>query len=241
MSGKAIGIVGGVGPAAGYDLAMKVLKHTKAATDQEHIDTFVVSCPDRTAYLLSGGGDPAPGISACLEKLAACGASVAGIACNTAHSKKILDHVRIPKSLCFINMIECVRSEIERRGGMRRVGLLSTLGTLETGVYDEYFSEGCGIELVKPDHEISLRVHEAIYDREYGIKSSVAISHKAKASIEAGVSNLKSKDCEAVILGCTELPLVFDGRAEYDRVALVDPTDILAMALVRASCPEKLC
>ncbi len=195
MNGKAIGIIGGAGPAAGYDLAIKILKHTKAAIDQEHIDTFVVSCPssipDRTAYLLSGGSDPASGISACFEKLAACGASVAAIACNTAHSKRILDHVAIPELICFLNMIECVRQHLERSGGIRRAGLLSTLGTLETSVYDEYFSECCEIELVKPDQDVSLLVHNAIYDKEYGIKSSTAISKRARASIEAGRGELE--------------------------------------------------
>ena len=41
-------------------------------------------------------------------------------------------------------------------------------------------------------------------------------------------------------MGCTELPLVFNGSRKYFETDLVDPTEILAMALIRATEPDKL-
>ncbi len=43
-----------------------------------------------------------------------------------------------------------------------------------------------------------------------------------------------------MILGCTELPLVFNGKRSYKGTDLVDPTEILAIALIRETEPEKL-
>ncbi len=236
---KAIGIVGGVGPLAGTDLADKVFKHTKAKTDQEHIDLYLVSCPsiipDRTDFLLAGGDDPAPGIERCIETLALCGAGTVGISCNTAHSPDIIDRVRIPEGVTLVNMIEKTAEYVKRTFGDARVGLLSTLGTLNTGVYDRYFDN-----LVKPNDCVAQEVHQAIYDKTYGIKAVSPVSSKAVVSIYEAVLHLKSKGCKAVILGCTELPLVFPGKDSFEGVKLIDPTEILAIELIRGTCPEKL-
>ena len=54
---KTIGIVGGVGPYAGLDLAKKIFDNTEAQHDQEHLDVLLVNSPrlidDRTAYILA--------------------------------------------------------------------------------------------------------------------------------------------------------------------------------------------
>ena len=239
---KAIGIVGGVGPSAGTDLANKVFSHTKAVKDQDHINLFLTSCPsiipDRTEFLLSGGGDPAPGIEKCIGFLASCGATAVGISCNTAHAPEILGRVRIPDGVCFVNMIERTASFVSKVFGDKensKVGLLATLGTLHCNVYDKYFSD-----IVKPDNSVAEEVHQAIYDREYGIKALSAVSDRARKAVCRAVDHLKGKGCGVVILGCTELPLVFNGSRKYNGTDLVDPTEILAMELIRATEPDKL-
>ena len=58
---KTIGIIGGMGPEAAMDLAKKILNHTPAKRDQEHIPVLIynnTAIPDRTEYLLGGGEDP---------------------------------------------------------------------------------------------------------------------------------------------------------------------------------------
>lgn len=241
---RAIGIVGGVGPSAGTDLVNKVFRHTRAGKDQDHINLFLISCPsiipDRTGYLLNGGDDPAPGMQKCMELLAGCGATAIGIACNTAHAPEILGRVRIPDGLKLINMIEQTALYVSdmdagQGSGQPVVGLLSTLGTLDCGVYDKYFTD-----LVKPDREVAESVHYAIYDSAYGIKATPAVSDRARKVVCDAVMHLKEKGCRAVILGCTELPLVFEGESDFNGVILVDPTEILAIELIRATEPDKL-
>ena len=246
---RAIGIVGGVGPSAGTDLVNKVFSHTVAHKDQDHINLFLTSCPsiipDRTDYLLSGGEDPAPGLEKCIRWLSDCGATAVGIACNTAHAPEILGRVKVPQGVTLINMIEQTSLHVSRMAqsfmsGTResrefRVGILATLGTLQCNVYDRYFSD-----LVKPDAPVAKAVHEAIYDKAYGIKALPYVSDKARDVVCGAVMHLRDKGCSAVILGCTELPLVFDKEHCYNGVELVDPTEILAIELIRATAPEKL-
>lgn len=241
---SAIGIVGGVGPSAGTDLAEKVFSHTKAEKDQDHINLYLVSCPsivpDRTAYLLSGGDNPAPGIQKCIETLAACGATAVGISCNTAHSPKILSQVRLPGGIRFINMIENTCRYIQEKYPSSKIGILATLGTNRTGIYDEYFSNYPDLELVKLEPEDQKVVHDAIYNKEYGIKAVSPVSDKASDTIRDAVLKLKEKGCRAVILGCTELPLVFPSEKSFSGISLIDPTDVLATELVKSVAPEKL-
>ena len=238
---RAIGIVGGVGPSAGTDLVNKVFSHTRAEKDQDHINLFLTSCPsiipDRTGYLLEGGDDPAPGLEKCIRWLAGCGATAVGIACNTAHAPEILGRVNLPDGVKLINMIEQTAIYVSRMGdgAELKVGILATLGTLKCNVYDRYFKS-----LVKPDAAVAGAVHAAIYDREYGIKATPAVSDKARGVVCDAVMHLREKGCSAVILGCTELPLVFCGEHSYNGVKLVDPTEILAIELIRATEPEKL-
>lgn len=236
---SAIGIVGGVGPLSGTDLADKVFKHTKAVRDQDHIDLYLVSCPslipDRTEFLLNGGADPVPGMECCIEKLASCGATVVGISCNTAHSPDIIDRVKLPSAVTLINMIEKTCQFVKFNFADSKIGLLCTLGTLQTDVYDKYFQD-----LVKPDLDVATAVHSAIYDKDYGIKAISPITLAARDIVCNAILHLKEKGCKAVILGCTELPLVFPGQNSYQGVSLIDPTEILAVELVKAVAPEKL-
>ena len=89
-----IGIVGGAGPYAGLDLAQKLLQQTIAKSDQDYLPTLLISTPelidDRTGFLLGETGkNPAYAISNNLLDLEELGATVAGIACNTAHAPEI--------------------------------------------------------------------------------------------------------------------------------------------------------
>jgi len=91
-----IGIVGGMGPYAGLDLARKVFDHTIASRDQEHLPLVLVSAPeeieDRSVFLKGQSNrNPADSILPIISTLERAGASVVGIPCNTAHAPQIFD------------------------------------------------------------------------------------------------------------------------------------------------------
>ncbi|MCJ7713906.1 aspartate/glutamate racemase family protein, partial [Candidatus Bathyarchaeota archaeon] len=83
-------------------------------------------------------------------------------------------------------------------------------------------------------------IHPAIYHPSYGIKTvSNPIHPQARENLIKGISFLKEEGAQAVILGCTEIPLAITEKKIND-ILLIDPTTVLARALIRFSNPEKI-
>ena len=248
-----IGVLGGVGPFAGMDFVRNIFNNTRAVKDQEHLDCVLVSCPsiipDRTDFLLSCEDmeNPALGLFESATKLHAAGVAYAVVACNTAHSAIIFKPFRemVEKSLSgltIINMLETCAYHVKKslessQSGAKRIGLLATRGTHKSGVYHEYF--GDGIELLEPEVAGQERVHEAIYSKDFGIKAySQPVKPQAREVIATEISSLVNRGAQAIILGCTELPLaVTPGEVA---VPVIDPGLIAARALIALVAPEKL-
>lgn len=243
----AIGILGGVGPYAGLDLARKVFDATVAATDQEHLPVLLFSFPDRivdrTRFLLGEVQEnPGEAIGSILCALADAGATVIGIPCNTAHSPYILQPAlsaltKHNQNVRFVHMIEAVIAHIqERYPEAKRIGVLSTRGTYQAEVYQQALAQ-VGLTALFSDSSGRERVHEAIIHPVYGIKAcSNPVTAKARALVEREAVILAEQGAEAIILGCTELPLI----GMTSRVPLVDTTEVLAHALIRVFAPERL-
>jgi aspartate racemase len=245
-----IGVVGGMGPYAGLDLVRKIFDQTKAGTDQEHLPVAMLSyahrIQDRSAYLFGEAVEnPALTIAEVVRQLDGLGATVAGIPCNSAHAPPIFDAVKA--HLCasghrirLLHMIEEAAQVARSTGsGIRRIGALSTLATHRLGLY-QHAIEAAGFEAVLPEEEQARRVHQAIYDPTYGIKAhSNPVTDTARRLLIDALAHLRDAGAEAVMLGCTELPLAVSD-AVLDGTLLIDPTRALARALIRETYPEKL-
>ena len=96
MEPPIIGIIGGMGPQAGLDLAEKVIAETTAAKDQEHLPMALLSyghkIGDRSAYVFGEiTKNPGFAIASVARTLAELGVRVAGIPCNSAHAPEIFN------------------------------------------------------------------------------------------------------------------------------------------------------
>ncbi len=246
---ESIGIVGGVGPYAGLDLNRKIFDNTLAATDQEHLSVIMVSAPseitDRTRYLLQRDVEnPAKNLFKIINMLDELSVTVAGIPCNTAHAEPIfsvLSQLILEGRLGIklLNMISEVMAELKADDNYLQVGVLSTLGTYQTHLYADYMHK-TGIPIVPPDESLIKSVHSAIYHPVFGIKAqSNPVTQEASALITTAVRTLANQGADTVILGCTELPLALPN--DYlDGIRLIDPTIILARALIRNVNSDKL-
>lgn len=245
-----IGIVGGVGPYAGLDLQRKILEQTVAARDQDHLPVIAVSrpgpIPDRTEYLLGRVAEnPAGAMLEQLRLLAGAGAGVAAIPCNTAHAPAIFDVIRagvaeFAPSLPLLHMIDETAAHLKaHHPALATIGILSTTGTWRARLYPAAL-EPLGYRVVVPDEPMQeALVHPAIYDPGYGIKATGVVAPRAQGDLAQAIAALRRQGAEAILLGCTELPLAFPGR-EHEGVPLIDPTLALARALIRAADPQRL-
>ena len=120
---KIIGIIGGMGPLATADLFEKIIRATAAARDQD-FPHVIVDCntdiPDRTAAILMGGEDPVPQLVRSANTLAAAGADVLIMPCNTAHW--FYDDLCLRTHLPVLHMLRLTADRLEW-AGVNAVGL----------------------------------------------------------------------------------------------------------------------
>ena len=246
-----IGVIGGVGPYAGLDFVKKIFSSTRAVKDQDHLNCILISCssiiPDRTGFLLQGKNEeenPAFGMFVSARRLHLAGVRIASVACNTAHAGHIFKPFcdKVKESLPdfeIVNMLESTALFVKEVLHINSLGLLATLGTHKSRVYHEYFKEDDGLHLIEPDENGQEKVHDAIYNKDYGIKAkSDQISSQAKGQICDEINKLIDRGAKGIILGCTELPLAVD-PSDFS-LPLIDPGLIAARRLIALTAPEKL-
>lgn len=250
MSDAHIGIVGGVGPLAGVDLAQKIMSNTVAAADQDHIPLTLISLPslieDRTRFLVGESSiNPAHAVVSIIDLLAAGGATVIGIPCNTMHAPPIFDVIRRETrsshpEIEIVSMVdEVIRTIRDRFGTASPIGVLTTAGGYRTALYSDALGRA-GLSPIVPGERGRSRVHETIYSPEYGIKAHPdRVSQHALEVIADAVQELRDLGAQAVIAGCTELAYAMTEPTLYG-MPIVGSTEVLARALVARAAPEKL-
>lgn len=162
------------------------------------------------------------------DKLARAGADFLICPDNTIH--QALAHVLPQSPRPWLHIAEEVAAEAAARG-YRRIGILGTRWLVDSSVYpDKLAAEG--LDHVRPGQEDRDALARIIMDElVYGVFKPESV-----ARLQAIIGNLRDAGCDAVVLGCTELPLVLnDGNSA---LPTLDSTRILARAaLTRALQP----
>jgi len=223
---RMFGIIGGMGPEATVDFYREVLRLTPARNDQEHIPVLIYSnpqIPERTKAILEGGVSPLPMLVETARLLEQAGAGALAMPCNTAHYyfEPLQSSIQVP----IFHMIKETADGFSRRvPDGRRVGLLATTGTVRSGIYQQIFDRK-NIDVLTADPVDQ----DSIMD---GIRKIKAATHDEVTALmfEAIGARLVKSGAQAVILGCTEIPLAFnESRAGY---LTLNATRILAQAAV---------
>ena len=227
MPEKIIGILGGMGPEATIDLFYKIIKFTPAEKDQDHLRIIIDNnpkIPDRTAAILGKGKDPLPALQETARNLEKAGADFIIIPCNTAHYflRSIQESVKIP----ILNMIEETAKETRRKiPPIQKVGLLASTGVYETKIYHQNFKK-FNIEVISPEKKDEEKIMKVIYAVKAG-----DLSEEVKKNIISIAQKLIDKGSEAIITGCTEIPLILkEGDVS---VPIIDPTQVLAKIAIQ--------
>jgi len=94
---------------------------------------------------------------------------------------------------------------------------------------------------VLPDPDVREHdIHAALYAPSFGIKTCPGgISKEASTRIHKAIRHLQLNGAEAVILGCTELPLAIK-EDQVDGMPILDPARIIVEKLIRETYPDKL-
>lgn len=249
MNKQIIGIIGGIGPLAGIDLCKRIVENTTAKTDQEHLPFLLASIPnrivDRTEYVLGNiKTNPAFSIVEIILALEKSGATIIGIACNTAHAPQIFELIlselnQHKSGIEVVNMIDETIQIIKSQANIQKAGILSTSGCYKTKVYANKLSDA-GLKAVLLDFDThNSLIHDAIYNSEYGIKSFAKTSDKSVIQINSAIRELKNQGSQGIILGCTEIAMIED-KLDFQGLIPFNSSTILARAMIKKTYPEKL-
>jgi aspartate racemase len=151
------------------------------------------------------------------------GADFVVICTNTMH--RMADDVQSSIKIPLLHIADATAEKIKDRG-LRKVGLLGTKFTMEQDFYKGRLVINHGLDILVPDERERLIIHEIIYTELCLGK----IDQGSKSKFVAIINRLITNGIEAVILGCTEIPLLV--RQEDITVPLFDTTRIHAESAV---------
>ena len=224
MSDLCAGVIGGMGPDATVDFMARVLALTPASGDQDHIRLLVdqnPKIPNRQRAILGGGESPAPTLAAMAARLEASGCDFLVMPCNTAHV--FLDAILAATRIPFVSIID-VTLERALGSGAARIGVLASGACIEAGVYQDAIAAAGKTPVLQTQSELAdltlLIARIKTGDRGPGVR----------AEMQALAKRLTERRAEALILGCTEIPIVLD-ETDAD-VPLFSSSDILAETTV---------
>jgi aspartate racemase len=159
------------------------------------------------------------------RKLATIGAEFLVCPDNTIH--QALPYVEPRSPLRWLHIAEVVAAQAVERG-YRRLGLTGTRWLVESEIYPEKLAAR-GLAYVRPNPMERDDINRIIMEElVYGV-----ITPEAAAYFQRVIGRMKAEGCDAVVLGCTEIPLIMSDA--NSPLPTLDSTRLLARAALRRS------
>ena len=224
--GRILGVLGGMGPLASAHFMVRLTELTEVGREQDHVPAILWSdprVPDRIAAHRGSGPSPLPWLVHGLKGLARAGCGAVAIPCNTAHGW--IDGMREASAVPILHIIDAAAADLRRQGVVGgRIGVLGTAPTLAMRLYQDWL-ERLGWSVIEPD---PAEMEELVIPAIAAVKQNR--SAKGYPLVAEMIGRLSGRGADAVVLGCTELPLAVRAGPKLE-TTLVDTID----ALVRAS------
>lgn len=204
---KKAGLVGGMGPQSTMPYYLDVVYGVRQRTRPDFFPNLTIESInvfEVLDYCARGDYDGLTHhVLRAVRNLAAAGADFAVLTANTTHI--IFDRLQALSPIPLLSIVEATCAEAARRG-YRRVALLGTVFTMTRDFYRQPFARA-GIDVVVPSPDEMRIVDTRITDElELGL-----VRPQTLAEFQAIISRLqRDQGAQAVILGCTELPLLLN-------------------------------
>ncbi|MEX0299896.1 MAG: aspartate/glutamate racemase family protein [Kordiimonas sp.] len=226
MSSKHIGIVGC--SAEGAALCFQTLCMEGAEYGGKHWHPEIsMHTPPLTDYMEYIDRDDWAGVGDVMlrsaQKLADIGADFVICPDNTIHQALHYIEDRLP--VPWLHIADAVVAQA-KECGYKRIGLTGTKWLVNSSVYPERI-EAAGLEYVRPTEDEREKINSIIMDELVpGVFRPEAVTYFQKV-----IDGLKEQGCDAVILGCTEIPLIIND--DNSSLPTLDSTRLLARAALR--------
>ena len=224
-----MGILGGMGPLATSFFFDRIVRHTDAERDQDHIDICILnraSMPDRTQEIEDK--DEARFVGLAVDdcrKMELMGVEYIAVPCNTSHY--FFEEIQSQIQAQLIHMVRETVLEAKRQcPQIRKLGIMATNGTVMADVYGKE-CRAQGIEAVYPSEKMQKNVMHIIYEEvKKGKRGEADRFYRI-------VGELMEQGCERVVLACTELSYFkqYYELPEY----IMDAMDVLVRRFIELS------
>jgi aspartate racemase len=162
------------------------------------------------------------------DKLAKTGADFLICPDNTIH--QALPYVEPQSQLPWLPIAEVVATQAAEKG-FRRLGLTGTRWLVESEVYPEKLAAR-GLTWMRPEQTEREEINRIIFEElVYGIFKPEALAYFQRV-----IGLMKDGGCDAVVLGCTEIPLIVDDS--NSPLPTLDSTRLLARAALRRAVEQ---
>jgi aspartate racemase len=214
---KTIGILGGMGPAS-------TIAYYRYITDRYYELYGNYAYPEIAVFsvdfqtIIDARYDRPDIVRDAIEALHRAGADFVVASCNSIHVvyDRIADDLPIP----WVSIVD-VLGEHVRKSGTTRVGLLGTALTMRQGFYQRGLAH-YGVETIVPEEAEQQQVNAIIFaELVRGV-----MTEASKGVMLESVERLSRAGADAVVLGCTEIPLLI--QQDDTTVPLFDTTTLHA-------------
>lgn len=223
-----LGVLGGMGPLATADFLGKLVTNNSAQTDQGHVPVILYgdcTTPDRTASIVGNGPSPLPKLLAGIEFLNRAGVRAICIPCNSAHCW--YEDMVAASAVPVLHIVRASAAQVRKKNPQAKVvGVLSTLGTHQMGIYRKTLADQ-GYAVVTPtDDEFQSLVSPGIAM----IKANQLDA--AEVVFREATERLVARGAQVVVLGCTEIPIGMRKQYLLNPALFVDSNDALALSVI---------
>ena len=222
-----LGILGGMGPAASAEFYRRLVEQTTASCDQEHIPVIIwgdPTVPDRSTSLINRDDLPWEKLKQGILGLKNAGCDHIVIPCNTAHFwYDRMSNLGVP----ITHIVDSVAKELNSLNIHNgTIGIIGTKATMSLGLYQHYLG-GRGWSCITPStYEMDMYVQPAI---DLIKANDMEAAHDLLLKV---IEGLMSYGVNAVVLGCTEIPLAVK-ETHYKNIPLINSIDSLVKVAIK--------
>lgn len=224
---KKIGILGGLSPESTQLYYSEIVKKYLARSEGQfpEIIIYSVNLMECKAYLDNNKPDALVKVlSNAVDSLVMAGADFVVMASNTPHI--VFDQVNQAAKVPMISIVKESAKYADKVSSSKKVGLLGTGFTMKATFFAEEY-EKHGLNLFVPNESEQNYIHEKIFSE---LTSGIVKKETRHKFFDITKSLIDKYNIDSLVLGCTELPLIFDN--EYPGIQYVDTAEIHISSIV---------
>lgn len=218
---KKIGILGGLSPEATQMYYAEIVKKylSRSGGQFPEIIIYSVNLTECKSYLDNNTPEILEKVlSEKVDSLVKAGAEFVAMASNTPHI--VFDQVNQSAKVPMISIVEESAKFASLVSTNKKIGLMGTGFTMKADFFPECFTKH-GLNLFVPKDDDQKYLHEKIFSE---LAVGIVNDDTKNKILKMAQSMIDDHGIDSLILGCTELPLIFD--TEYPGINYVDTAEI---------------